>query len=338
MTETPVPVAVIGVGNMGANHARVYDELPESELVEFVEPNATRARELEAEYGISVHETVDDISRATAATVAVPNNHHREIAERCLTAGLDILVEKPLATTIADAESIVETAEANDAILQVGHIERFNPVVQSLKEILEDEEVIALEAHRLGPFNQHLSEMSVVFDLMIHDIDIIDWLVDGDIEHLNALGTTPRSEQVDHAVLQLKYGNDVLGIITASHVTHGKIRTLQVTTRDAYIEVDYQDQSIVLQRRGIEETTTLLNQSGYRTETATESPYIQTREPLKNELEHFLECVSTHETPRVSGADGVRAVALTNDVADRILSTESSEMCQTTGDKTHETS
>lgn len=333
MAETPVPVAVIGVGNMGANHARVYDELPDAELVELVEPNATKAAELEADYDVPVHGTVDEISRAAAATVAVPNNHHREIAERCLAADLDILVEKPLATSIADAESIAETAEANDAILQVGHIERFNPVVQSLKEILADEDVIALETHRLGPFNQHLSEMSVVFDLMIHDIDVIDWLVDGDIEHLNALGTAPRSDQVDHAVLQLKYDNDVLGTVTASHVTHGKIRTLRVTTRDAYIELDYQDQSIVLQRRGVEETTTLLNQSGYRTETVTESPYIRTREPLKNELEHFLECVSSRETPRVSGADGVRAVTLTNEVAERILSTESAAKPRATGDE-----
>jgi predicted dehydrogenase len=313
-----VPVAVVGAGNMGANHVRVYDELPGAELVTVVEPDDERAREVRDQYDVAVVDDVADIDGADAASVTVPNRFHREVAEECIETGLDVLVEKPLATTVEDAEAIVEAASDHDAVLQVGHIERFNPAVETLGELLDRQEVISLEAHRLGPFNDHLTEESVIFDLMIHDLDVIDSLVDVPLEELNSLGSTPRSSKLDFATAQFRFENGVLGTATSSHVTNGKVRTLDVTTRDAYIMVNYQEQHISVQRRGTEKTTTLLDQSGYRTETIQESPYIQNREPLKNELEHFIECVETDETSRVSGADGVRAVELATAVTDQL--------------------
>lgn len=318
MTNDPVPVAVVGAGNMGANHVRVYDELPEADLVEVVEPDPDRAHRVAEEFDVAVHESVDEITDARAATVAVPSRHHRDVATACLEEGLDVLVEKPLATSVADARAIVDAAETRERVLQVGHIERFNPAVEALARILDEEQLIAIEAHRLGPFNEHLADQDVVLDLMIHDIDVIDSLVDGTISEFHALGATPRSEATDHVLLQMKYGNGILGTATASHVTHGKVRTIHATTHDAYIELNYQDQSISIQRRGTEETTSLLDQSGYRTETVTESPYIQTREPLKNELEHFLDCVRTRDTPRVDGETGIHAVARAVAVRDRV--------------------
>lgn len=325
MKTDPIPVAVVGAGNMGVNHVRVYDDLPGARLVEVVETDPERASSIREEYDVTVHDTVEDLSVAEAASVTVPNDCHRSVAETCIRDGLDVLVEKPLAPTVTDAEAIVAVADEHDAVLQVGHIERFNPAVRTLKTILEDEELIALESHRLGPFNEHLSEVSVVFDLMIHDVDIVDWLVDGDVETLSAVGSRSRSEGVDHAVAQLQYEGDVLGTATASHVTHGKIRTLTATTRDAYIELDYQNQGLKIQRRGIEETTTFDDHGGYRTETVSETPYVRTREPLKNELEHFLECVSTGEDPLVGGAEGVRAIQLTTQIVDSIYGTSSAE-------------
>lgn len=314
----PVPVAVVGTGNMGSNHVRVYDELPEAELVEIVEPDAERAVEIADEYDVTVHESVEDVSQATAATVSVPNEYHRSVAEQLLEIDLDLLVEKPLATSVEDAEAIVETAEKQDAVLQVGHIERFNPAVETLRDILAEEELIAIEAHRLGPFNEQLSSESVVFDLMIHDVDVIDSLVPEELDHLDAVGTRSRSEEVDHAVATMKYDDGVLGSAVASHVTHGKIRELDVTTRDAYMTLNYQAQKITIQRRGTEQTTNFANKSGYRAETVTERPYIRTREPLKNELEHFLARVQDRDRPRVDGKDGVAAVRRAEIVVDRI--------------------
>lgn len=318
MTEEPIPVAVVGVGNMGSNHIRVYDELPDAELVEIVEPDPDRAISVAEQYEVTVHDAVDDISTATAATVAVPNDHHRPVAEECLDMGLDILIEKPLAMTVEDARAIADAAEANDAILQVGHIERFNPAVEVLHEILAKQSVVAIEAHRLGPFNDHLSQESVVFDLMIHDLEVIAALVDSSVESVSAFGADPKSRTIDHAVAQLEFANGVLGTLTASHVTHDKVRTLSVVTQESYIRLDYQKQDITIKQAGQERTTMLSNRIGYRTETVTESPYIQTREPLKNELEHFLECVETRSTPRVDGAVAINAVRLARTVIDHI--------------------
>jgi predicted dehydrogenase len=318
MTQKSIPVGVVGAGNMGSNHVRVYDELPEADLVEVVEPDPDRAADIREEYDVQILAHADELERSEAITIAVPNEFHRETAETCLRAGLDVLVEKPLAMTVEDAQGIANFADEVDAILQVGHIERFNPAVQTLRELLGTQEVFSFEAHRLGPFNDHLSEESVIFDLMIHDLDIISSLTDSPIDRLNALGSTPRSSKVDYAVTQFKFENGVVGTTTASHVTNGKVRTLNVTTKEAYLMLDYQEQSIVIQRRGTEQTTTMLNQSGYRTETITEVPYLPNREPLKNQLEQFLDCVRNRRTPPVSGADGVAAVELANTVAEQL--------------------
>ncbi|MFB6178900.1 MAG: Gfo/Idh/MocA family oxidoreductase [Halorientalis sp.] len=320
MTEEPIPVGVVGAGNMGSNHVRVYDELPEANLVEVVEPDPDRATDIREQYDVQVLDHPDELDRADAVTVSVPNEFHRETAETCLRAGLDVLVEKPLATTVEDAQAIADLADEMDAILQVGHIERFNPAVQTLQELLADQQVIAIEAHRLGPFNEHLSEESVILDLMIHDLDVIDSIVSSPIQQLHALGLKSRSQMIDHAVAQLQFGDGILATTTASHVTNGKVRTLDVITRDAYITLDYQEQTIVIQRQGTEETTTLLDQSGYRTETVTESPYIKTREPLKIEIEHFVDAVRDRKTAKVSGKEGVAAVDLANRIVSDIRS------------------
>lgn len=318
MTDDPIPVAVVGVGNMGANHARVYHRLPEAELVEVVDADEGRASEVAEQYDARVVGDVGDLERARAATIAVPNHLHREIAVACIKAGLDVLVEKPIATTVKDAEAIVDVAADFSAVLQAGHIERFNPALQVMEDILADQEIVALEAHRLGPFNDHLTTESVVFDLMIHDIDVIDYLVDSHLEHTVAVGAASQSDVCDHAIAQFKFENGVVAAATASHVTHSKVRTLEVTTVDAFTSLDYQQQSIIIQRRGREQTVALRGKSGYRTETVTESPYIQTREPLKIELEHFLESVRTRRTPRVDGEDGVRAVSRAAHIVDMI--------------------
>jgi predicted dehydrogenase len=318
MTDS-VPVAVVGCGNMGANHVRVYSEMTGADLVEVVEPDIERAAEIRDEYpDTRVVAAVEELETATAATVAVPNHEHRTVALDLLSRDMDVLVEKPLATTVGEASDIVAAARDHDAVLQVGHIEQFNPAVQTLRELLTKQDIIALEAHRLGPFNDHLSGESVVVDLMIHDLDLITSLVDSQLGSINAMGATPRSDRIDHAVAQLKFENGVLGVATASHVTHGKVRKLEVTTHDALISLDYRKQDIVVQRRGREETTTLLGRGGYRTETVTETPYVRTREPLRNQLEHFLDCVRTREQPLVSGQQGLEAVRITNDVTDRI--------------------
>lgn len=319
MTDsTPIPVAVVGAGNMGANHIRVYDELPEADLVEVVEPDPENAANIREEYDVQVLDSADAIQQATAASIAVPNELHRTTAETLIKQGLDILVEKPLALSVADAEAIVQAADKNGTILQVGHIEQFNPAVTVLEDLLKQQNIIALESHRLGPFNEQLSKESVVFDLMIHDLDIVSSITDSEVRQINAYGASPKSRTMDHAVAQMQFDNGVLGTLTASHVTHGKVRTLSAVTEESYITLDYQKQDIVVQKTGVEGTTSLFDRSGYRSETITESPFIQTREPLKIELEHFLDCVETRAEPKTNGEIGLAAVEFARTVAEGI--------------------
>jgi predicted dehydrogenase len=285
-----------------------------------VEQDPDRAREVADQHDVSVVDTVAEIKQARAATVAVPNRLHREVAVECIEAGLDVLVEKPLAMSVTDAQAIADAAADAGAILQVGHIERFNPAVDVLVDILENKEIIALEAHRLGPFNDHLTAESVVFDLMIHDIDVIQSLVDSPVRHVDAVGTQSRSSEIDHAIAHLKFDNGVLGTATSSHVTHKKVRSLAVTTRNVYIQLDYQQQQITVSRRESEQTTMLQGAAGYRTETIEETPFIRTREPLKNELEHFLDCVRSRSCPLVDAADGLATVEMANNIVDAIRS------------------
>lgn len=314
----PIPVAVVGAGNMGANHVRVYDELPEADLVEVVEPDPDHAATIREEYDVAVLDSIDGIQQATAASITVPNELHRTTADTLIERGLDVLVEKPLALSVADAEAIVTTAEQHNVILQVGHIEQFNPAVKVLEDLLKQQNIIALESHRLGPFNEQLSEESVVFDLMIHDLDVVSSLTGSQVKRINAYGASPKSRTMDHAVAQMQFDNGVLGTLTASHVTHGKVRTLSVVTEESYITLDYQKQDITVQKTGIEGTTSLFDRSGYRSETITESPFIQTREPLKVELEHFLNCVETRAEPKTNGEVGLAAVQLARTVAEGI--------------------
>lgn len=320
MTEDPIPVAVVGVGNMGANHLRVYDQLPGAEPVEVVEPDEERALAVADKYDVRILDEVTDLESAQAASISVPNQQHRDAAVACIKSGLDVLVEKPLALSVGDAKAIADAADDADAILQVGHIERFNPALRVMEDILPEQDVVAMEAHRLGPFNEHLTSESVVFDLMIHDIDVIRAMVNSPIRHVDAVGTRSRSSEIDHAVAHLKFDNGILGTSTASHVTHSKIRSLTVTALDVYIQLDYQEQDLTLSRRETEQTTMLQGTAGYRSEIVQETPFIRTREPLKNELEHFLECIRKTRKPRVGAADGIEAVELARKIVDAIRS------------------
>lgn len=316
MISSPVRVGVIGAGNMGSNHIRVYQELPQANLVGVVEPDECRAIEIEDEHSIPVYEKPGELVDVDAVSVAAPNDDHLLIAEKCIENGTDLLIEKPLATTVEDAQAIADLCRHEDIVLQVGHVERFNPVVRTLKAIIDEQEIIAIEARRLGPYDNHLNEVNVVFDLMIHDLDIIMEIVSDPVECIAAIGNSHFSDNYDYVDAQMSFSNGILASLTASHVTNRKIRQLAVTTEDAYIPLDYQKQEISVQRVGRELTTSLgRSQGGYRTESVIETPFVPTREPLKEELEHFLDCVINRSEPAVPVSDGIRAVEL----AEKIL-------------------
>ncbi|WP_336023534.1 Gfo/Idh/MocA family oxidoreductase [Halobellus salinisoli] len=303
-----IDVGVIGVGSMGRHHARVYHELPGANLVGVADEDLETAESIATEYDTEATTTTALLNRVDAVSIAVPSRYHHDVGHRAIDAGVHTLVEKPMAPTIAEASSLVDAAEDAGVTLQVGHIERFNPAVIAVREFVEDLDLIAVEARRLGPPVGEKRDVSndVVFDLMIHDIDVIQSLVDGGVRTVTATGS-PDREYVNAAV---RFENDVVGSLTASRVSQRKVRELTLTATDCLVTVDYSDRAVWIDRRT---RPTYLTDDGdlrYRSERVVERPTVDNGEPLKKELRAFIDAVENGTIPVVTGEDGIEALSL----------------------------
>ena len=303
-----VRVGVLGVGSMGRHHARVYAESPNAELVGVSDADEGNAAEVAREYDTEALSTEDLLDAVDAVSVAVPSRYHLPVAMEALEAGVHTLVEKPLATTTADAEALVDAAAAAGVILQVGHIERFNPAVRTVSEFVEDLDLIAVDARRLGPPVENGRDVGdgVVLDLMIHDLDVLLSLVDSPVADVSAAG----SPDDQYVAATVGFENDVVGSLTASRVTQRKVRELTLTATDCIVTVDYIDRSVRIHRRTRPEFLVNDGDLRYRSEQVVERPTVDNGEPLKKELESFLAAVQNGTDPIVSGEDGVAALAL----------------------------
>ncbi|MFC7164565.1 Gfo/Idh/MocA family protein [Halospeciosus flavus] len=311
MSDRPLSVGVVGVGSMGRNHARVYGSLPGADLVGVTDEATDRAREVASEYGTEVHSLSALLDRADAVSVAVPTPAHADVVRRCIDAGVDVLVEKPF---VADAEvgaDLLAAADERNVTVQVGHVERFNPAIDALFDLLDGERPLAVEAHRLGPPLDRDVGDGVVLDLMIHDIDVVLALADAPLASVSASGTADGG----YATAQLAFEDGLVATLTASRVTQRKVRTLDVTTRDRLFEVDYTDQTLQAHRHSRPEYESSDGDVHYRHESVTERPLIASDEPLKRELSSFVDTVEEAGDPRVSGQDALRAVQLAQRIA-----------------------
>ncbi len=306
----PVRVGVVGVGAMGANHARVYRELPEVDLVGVCDHDEALARRVAAEYGTASLEFDALLEQCDAVTVAVPTNAHYDVVSTCLDAGVDVLVEKPIAETVEQGQALKEQACEAGRILQVGHIERFNPAVQTVAELVDDLEVICIEAERLGPPVNRMARGNVVFDLMVHDVDIVDALLGKRPNSVVATGV----EEGQYAAATLTY-DDVVASLTASRVTQKKVRKLTVTARECLLEVDYLQQSVLIHRDSYPEYLIDDGQRRYRHESVIERPRVDNGEPLRHELEEFVDAARTGSEPPVTAEDGIEALRTVQDIS-----------------------
>jgi len=312
----PLRVGVIGVGSMGQNHARVYAELPTVELAGIADADADRAHDVAARHDTRAMDRCDLVASAEAVSIAVPTAHHYPVARECIEAGVHVLVEKPFVAEPAEGRELVSLADERGVAIQVGHIERFNPAIQALSEILAGKELIAIDARRLGSPREREIKDGAVMDLMIHDIDVALSLVNEDLDLVNAVGTQG-SRYVD---AQLRFDGGSVASLTASRITQRKVRELTITTRDAWIVVDYIDRSIEIHRQSSERYepsddarhATFHSRAWRRgiesNEGIIEQPMVGGGEPLKEELAAFVECVETGDEPAVTAEDGLRAL------------------------------
>jgi len=304
-----VRIAVIGVGYLGRHHARILAALPGVELVAVVDLNQARAAEVAA--GSDTRALIDyrDIlADVDAVTLAVPTELHREIALPFLAAGVHVLVEKPMARSLAEADAMIAGAGQTGAILAVGQTERFNPAVEAARPLLSDPRFI--EVHRLGTFPERSLDIDVVFDLMIHDVDIVLSLVKSEIEAIEAVGVPVLTGRVDIANARLKFENGCIANLTASRISRDRVRKIRFFQPEAYISIDYAAQKLEVWR--------LVKGEGPQPAIEGGELPVQNEEPLKRELADFVDAVTTRRAPMVSGEDGRRALALATQIAARI--------------------
>jgi predicted dehydrogenase len=314
-------VGVIGVGRMGERHCRVYASLPDVEFVGVSDPAARRGSDVAQRYGVGFFPDFEDLlSEVDAVSIAASTSAHFQVAEACLDEGIHALIEKPLAATVDEAVVLVGRAASSSAVLQVGHIERFNPAFLELQSVLEGMEIVAINARRLSPFDTSNTEIDVVFDLMIHDVDLGLTLLGDDLQLEHAFGRAARTTAVDYATASLSVPHGAIATLTASRITEQKVRLLEITAVGAYVEADLLSKSISIYRRTFPEYVTNHERpTRYRQEGLVERIHIPSAEPLFLELQDFVRCARGQGQPRVSARDGLRALILAQHIREQVV-------------------
>lgn len=308
----PIRVGVIGVGNMGQHHTRVLSRFKDVELVGVSDVNVERGLDTAGKYRVRFFEDyLELLKHVDAVCVAVPTRLHHTVGMACLQSGVHVLIEKPIAASIAEAESLVNAAAAANCILQVGHIERFNPAFQELHKVLKTEELLALEARRMSPYSQRANDVSVVLDLMIHDIDLLLELAGSTVSTLTASGSrASHSGYLDYVTATLGFSNGIVATLTSSKVTHRKIRSITAHCKNSLTDADFLNNEILIHRQTTADCSTDYGQVLYRQDGLIEKVYTSNIEPLHAELEHFVNCVRGGEKPSVGGEQALKALRL----------------------------
>ena len=315
-----VRTGVVGVGAMGQHHARIWATMPGSQLVGVADPNAERAREIAARHDVPAYTDYHDLlGRVDAVSLAAPTTLHHGIALDCLAQGVHLLVEKPLAATLSEAQALAQAAQQAGVVLQVGHVERFNPTFTELANVLSGRQIVAIDAHRLSPFATRASDVSVIYDLMIHDLDLVLTLVNAPLADIKAVGRRVRSPKLDHAIALLTFADGCLASLSASKITQHKIRRLSVTCVDAFIVADLLARTVMIYRQSAADYLTHHSEVLYRQEGVIEQVYVPPVEPLYAELQHFATCVREGCEPRVSGKDALQVMELAEKIEAQVL-------------------
>jgi predicted dehydrogenase len=294
-------VGVFGTGYLGRLHARILTEMPEAEVVGFVEPKDEVASEVASSLGIKRFDSIAALANEIdAAVVATPTIKHCEVGGALIEAGCDVMIEKPIADSIADAQRLIDLAAKHGRIVQVGHVERYNPAITAIAPLLRD--IRYVEAERLGVFVGRSLDIDVLLDLMIHDLNLVLSLLGQDITEIRAVGVPVLTDKVDLTNVRLELANGAVANLTASRVSQERVRKVRFFSSESYISVDTKEQEV----------------KGYRLNGRSIEPIdvaIEKKEPLRAELESFLACAASRTRPLVAGEDGLAAVKLAKDVA-----------------------
>ncbi|MFW6160446.1 MAG: Gfo/Idh/MocA family oxidoreductase [Acidobacteriota bacterium] len=291
-----VKVGIVGVGYLGMQHARILSYLEEAELRGVADIDFKRAMQIGNRHGVQYYKNYEEmLDEIDAGIVATPTSEHFEISMKLLQKGKSVLVEKPITETIEQAEELVEETKKRGSILQVGHLERFNPAVEALEKFITEPKFI--EVQRLGSFSARSLDIDVVLDLMIHDLDIILALIKDEVKSIRSSGIHVLSDKIDIANARLEFDSGCVANLTASRVHQGKVRKLRVFETTSYYSIDYIDQEVkIFPLNG--------------TQADVKSLKIKKEEPLKKELQNFFRCIKQGKNGKVSGEEGLEALKL----------------------------
>ena len=306
---TALRVAVIGVGYLGKHHARILSTMAGVELTGVVDTHLGRATEIASQYGTRPSLDARELmGKVDAVTVAVPTQMHLEIARPFLLAGVPVLVEKPMARSLAEADELIGAAATGATLLAVGQTERFNPAVAAASALIDDPRFI--EVHRLGTFPERSLDIDVVFDVMIHDLDVILSLVKAEVDSIDAVGVAVLTKRYDIANVRVRFKNGCMANLTASRISRERVRKIRFFQHDAYISIDYAEQKV--------ERFTLNRLLGIPKIDGGDVP-VTRDEPLARELADFVDAARTKRPPLVDGAQGRRALALADQISSRMI-------------------
>lgn len=300
-TGRPLRVGVIGAGIMGANHARVFAGLPGVSLIGVADPSSQQRELVTRVLGVPAVEDADDLlgPGLDAVTIAAPTHLHHSLAMKCIERGIHVLVEKPIASNVDEGREIIAAAESKGVTLMVGHVERFNPAVQSIKQAIENEDILSIAITRVGPFPPRMSNVGVVIDLAVHDIDLIRWFTDSEIVEVQPQLSSAIAQREDIALLQFRTASGVLAHINTNWLTPFKARTVHVATRQKYVMGD-------LLTRQVTECFGFKQDGSYSMRHLS----VGHDEPLRAELSAFVEAVRGEREPPVTGEEGVQSLAI----------------------------
>jgi predicted dehydrogenase len=308
--ERTIRVGVVGVGHVGQHHARIYRDLPGVDLAAIADIDSARLQDIGGALGVpTVRDHRKLCGQVDAVSIAVPTHLHASIARDFLEDGVDVLIEKPLAETLQEAQELADLATQRGRILQVGHVERFNGAVRALQRIVERPGFI--ECHRLSPFPQRGTDVDVILDLMIHDIDIILSLVQSPVSEVHAVGVPVLTDRVDIANARLQFASGCVANVTASRVSADRVRKIRVFQADTYISLDYATQEITLYRRLPADRASHPPQLP---RIVKEDVAVEKEEPLRLELLSFLNAVRHRTRPEVSGEEAVEALRVASHI------------------------
>jgi predicted dehydrogenase len=306
---TRLRAGVIGVGHLGQHHARLYASLPGSQLIGVVDQSVERAQTVADRHGVRAFLTAEELlPHVDVLSVAVPTSGHYAVAKVCLEAGKHVLVEKPIAVTPGEAQELVQLAKQRGCCLQVGHSERFNPVMALMRPYIG--QPVFIECHRLSSFSVRGTDVDVVLDLMIHDLDLVLSLNPGPVEEVRAAGVAVLSSSIDIANARIQFQSGCVANLTSSRVSTNTMRRLRLFQRDHYLSIDFQTRQGMICRRHAK--------AGERPTVEVEQLKGGDEEPLKLQLESFLHAAGTGIRPVVSGEDGAAAVGIAHQVLQAI--------------------